>query len=191
MQRGLVSSESHQGNSDLSAEAHAARGDQPSKDWILAFRVRRPVAARFLAMFAKVGTTKRDHTPPHERSAESGRAAYTGPNGRRAWIRVADLRTAKDGEWAVTSGCQFRHCPAGHDSAVQQDVNAEPRVSGVWGRHNAGRGCWVVVERFEDRPCTAVAVTSIPLRPLKLTEVVDSLGLPKLRRSSMTERELE
>ena len=28
-------------------------------------------------MFAKVGTTKRDHTPPHERSAESGRAAYT------------------------------------------------------------------------------------------------------------------
>ena len=124
-----------------------------------------------------------------ERGKWSGRVH--GPNGRRAWIRVADLRTAKDGEWAVTSGCQFRHCPAGHDSAVQPDVNAEPRVSGVWSRHNAGRGCWVVVGRFEDRPCTAVAVTSIPLRPLKLTEVVDSLGLPKLRRSSMTERELE
>jgi hypothetical protein len=76
VQRELVSSESHQGNSDLSAEARLLRGRPTRKDW-MAFRVRRALAARFLAMFAKVGTTKRDHTPSHERSAESSRAAYT------------------------------------------------------------------------------------------------------------------
>ena len=77
MQRGLVSSESHQGNSDLSAEVRLLGAETNPQGLDLAFRVRRPVAARFLAMFAKVGTTKRDHTPSHERSAESGRAAYT------------------------------------------------------------------------------------------------------------------
>jgi len=113
VQRGLVSSESHQGNSDLSAEVRLLHGQTNPQGLDLAFRVRRPVAARFLAMFAKVGTTKRDHTVAREERGEwSGRVH--GPNGRRVWIRVADLRAAKDGEWAVTCGCHYRHCPAGH-----------------------------------------------------------------------------
>jgi hypothetical protein len=110
----LVSSGSHQGNSDLSAEVRLLRGETNPQGLDLAVRVRRPVAARFFAMFAKVGTTEAgSHAVAREERGEwSGRVH--GPNGRRVWIRVADLRAAKNGEWAVTCGCHYRQCPAGH-----------------------------------------------------------------------------
>jgi hypothetical protein len=110
----LVSSGSHQGNSDLSAEVRLLGAETNPQGLDLAFRVRRPVAARFFAMFAKVGTTEAgSHAVAREERGEwSGRVH--GPNGVGVWIRVADLRAAKNGEWAVTCGCHYRQCPAGH-----------------------------------------------------------------------------
>jgi hypothetical protein len=75
VQRGLVSSGSHQGNSDLSAEVRLLRGETNPQGLDLAFCVRRPVAARFFAMFAKVGTTEAgSHAVAREERGEwSGR----------------------------------------------------------------------------------------------------------------------
>ena len=109
----MVSSESHQGNSDLSAEVrllHGQTNPQGLDGVSCPTTTGGPIPCH-------VRQGRHDEAGSHtvareERGEWSGRVH--GPNGRRVWIRVADLRAAKDGEWAVTCGCHYRHCPAGH-----------------------------------------------------------------------------
>jgi hypothetical protein len=107
---GWFSSGSHQGNNDLSAKVRLLRGRPRRPQGLdLAFRVRRQWRPDSLPCSPRSARRKRDHRASHEGSA----GCVHGPNRRRVWIRVADLRAAKDGEWAVTCGCHYRHCPAG------------------------------------------------------------------------------